>query len=114
MPTRLAIAAPNSAVVRKQILGMSLGTTIELRLKNKQKMQGTRGPVSDSGFTLVDASAGKHQIAFDDVVSVKKFTTNSHATRNILIGVGIGVAGVAIVLAILVSQRPTGTVPIGF
>jgi hypothetical protein len=60
--------------------------------------------VSDSGFTLVDARTGEHQIAFDDVVSVKQFTPKSHTTRNILIGVGIGIAAVAITLGILVAR----------
>jgi hypothetical protein len=64
-------------------------------------MRGTRGPVSNSGFTLVDARTGEHQIAFDDVASVRQLTKKSHLTRNILIGVGIGVAAVGITAGIL-------------
>jgi hypothetical protein len=93
-----AIAADS---VTNQITGMPLGTNIELRLKNQEKLRGARGAVSESGLILVDASAGEHKIAFADVVSVKRFSTNSHTTRNILIGVGIGLAGVAIAVGVL-------------
>jgi hypothetical protein len=74
---------------------------IEFLLKNKQTMRGTRGPVSNSGFTLVDARKGEHQIAFDDVATVKQITTKSHTTRNILIVTGIGVAVVGITLGVM-------------
>ena len=55
--------------------------------------------MSTSGFTLVDA--GEHQIAFDDVASVKQLTKKSHVTRNVLIGLGIGVAAVGITAGII-------------
>ena len=83
-----------------QIASMPLGTNIELRLKNTQKLRGARGEVSDSVFTLVDSSGGGRQIAFDDVTSVKQFTKKSHTTRNILIGVGIGFGAIALVVVV--------------
>jgi hypothetical protein len=101
MLTRLTAAAPDTANIRAQIVGMPLGASIELRLKDKQKLRGARGAVSDSGFTLVDARSGERQIAFDDVASVKPVNTKSHTGRNILIGVGIGVGAVAIVIVAL-------------
>ena len=90
--------APDADSVRTQILAISLGTRIELRLKNEQKISGTRGVVSDSGFTLVDVT-GERQIAFDDVTTVKQL--KSHTKRNILIGAGIALAAVAAVLVTL-------------
>ena len=72
MLARLASGAPDTDSVKAQIASMSSGTKIELRLKNNEKMRGTRGPVSGSGFTLVDGHNGERQIAFDDVVSVKQ------------------------------------------
>ncbi len=84
-----AVASPDTASVTTQIVGMPVGTNIELRLKNKQIVRGARGAVSTTTFTLVDSHAGEKQIAFDDVASVKLFTPKSHTTRNILIGVGI-------------------------
>jgi len=101
MLTRLAAAAPDTASIKTEIVSMPLGTSIELRLKDKQKLRGARGAVSDSGFTLVDPRSGERQIAFDDVSSVKQVNAKSHTARNILIGVGIGVGAVAIVIVSL-------------
>lgn len=82
-----------------QIAAMPTGTKIELRLNNKQTVRGTRGPLSTTGFTLVDARAGERQIAFDEVVTVKQL--KSHTTRNVLIVVGIGVAALGITAGII-------------
>ena len=101
MLTCLASAAPDAASIKTEIGGIPLGTSIELRLKDKQKFRGARGAVSDSGFTLVDTRSGERQIAFDDVASVKHVNAKSHTGRNILIGVGIGVGAVAIVIVAL-------------
>jgi hypothetical protein len=92
-----AAARANTASVTTQIVGMPLGTNIELRLKTKQKMRGARGAVYDTGFALVDAHAREQQIAFDDVASVKLFTAKPHTARNILIGVGITLVVLAII-----------------
>lgn len=91
-----ALGEDNAAT---QITAMPAGAKMELRLKNNQTQRGARGPVSNVGFTLVDAHKGEHQIAFDDVASVKQL--KSHTTRNILIGVGIGVAALGITAGIL-------------
>jgi hypothetical protein len=104
MLTCLASAAPDTASFKTEIVGMPLGTSIELRLKHKRKLRGARGAVSDSGFTLVDTRSGERQIAFDDVASVKHVKAKSHTGRNILIGVGIGVGAVAIVIVALAKH----------
>jgi hypothetical protein len=98
---RLASAAPDTAGTRAEITAMPLGTNIEVRLKDRQKLRGARGAVSESGFTLVDARSGDRQIMFDDVASIKQVKTKSHTGRNILIGVAIGVGAVAIVIVSL-------------
>lgn len=87
--------------VRAEVLGMPIGTGVEVRLKNKQKVRGARGAVSESGFTLVDPKAGERPVAFDDVASVKRVDQKSHTARNILIGVGIGVGAVAVLMITL-------------
>lgn len=71
-------------------------------------MRGTRGPVSSSGFTLVDARRAEHQIAFDDVASVKRISAKSHTVRNILMVTGIGVAALGITAGILLRCGPFG------
>jgi hypothetical protein len=84
--------------VASQITAIPVGTRIELRLNNKQKVRGVRGQLSNAGFMLVDDRTGERQIAFDEVVSVKRF--KSHPIRNTLIVVGI----VLVVLGIVGSR----------
>jgi len=102
MLTQLGPAAFGADSITIQITGMPAGTKIEVRLKNKQRLQGTRGEVSDSGFTLLNPGTVDRKIAFDEVASVKPFTTKSHTKRNVLIGVGIGVVVAAAVFAAVV------------
>jgi hypothetical protein len=94
--------------VTSQITAMPTGAKIELHLKNKQTIRGARGALSNAGFTLVDTRKGEHQIAFDDVASVKQLTAKSHTTRNVLIGVGIGVAALGITAAIVLRCGSLG------
>jgi len=104
MVARLAPAAPDTASITAQITSIPLGARIELRLTNKQKLRGTRGALSTTGFAFAEAGAGERQIAFADVASVKQTITKSHTTRSVLIGVGIGLAAAAIVLAVIVTH----------
>ena len=98
--------------VSSQIAAMPAGTNIEVRLKNKERMRGTRGEVSSLGFTLADPSAGDHQLAFDDVRSVKQLTKKSHSTRNAWIGLGIGVGVVVVMVGVIVAVlAKTGNLP---
>jgi len=99
-------AAVGQQNVASQITAMPTGAKIELRMNNGQTMRGTKGALSNAGFTLVDAHTGDHQIAFDDVASVKQ--VKSHTTRNILIGVGIGVAALGITAGIILRCGPFG------
>lgn len=108
MVKSLAPAAFGAEDIASQIKAIPTGARIELRLKNKQKMRGARGPVMDSGFTLVDMRTGEHQIAFDDVASVKQVTKKSHLTRNILIVVVIVVAALGITVAVALRCGPFG------
>jgi hypothetical protein len=94
--------------VASQIAALPEGAKIELHLKNKQTMRGSRGALSSAGFTLVDASKAEHQIAFDDVARVIRLPRKSHTTRNVLIGVGIGVAALGITAAIVLRCGPLG------
>ena len=94
--------------VASQITAMPLGTKIELRLKDKQKLSGTTGALSGTGFAFIDASTGERQIAFDDVASVKRIGAKSHTARNVLIIAGIGVAIAAIVIVVHAKECPLG------
>lgn len=108
MMTQLGPAASGADSVTSQITGMPSGANIEVRLKNKQTLRGTRGEVSGSGFTLLNPDAGDRQIAFDDVIAVKQVNKKSHTTRNVLIIVGIGVVVAVAVLAIHIKNCPLG------
>jgi hypothetical protein len=108
MMTQLGPAASGADSVTSQITGMPSGANIEVRLKNKQTLRGTRGEVSGSGFTLLNPDAGDRQIAFDDVIAVKQVNKKSHTTRNVLIVVGIGVVVAVAVLAIHIKNCPLG------
>lgn len=104
MMMQLVPAVSGAEAVASQITAMPQGTKIEVHLKNKQIFSGTRGPVSETGFTLVDSRAGEHELTFVDVVSVKRINTQSHVKRNVLIGVGIGAVVVVGVIAAVVLQ----------
>jgi len=108
MVARLAPAAPDTASIATQITSIPLGAQIELRLTNKQKLRGTRGALTNTGFAFAEAHSGERQIAFADVASVKQTTTKSHTARNVLIGVGIGLAAAVIVVAVLVNHAKYG------
>jgi hypothetical protein len=82
--------------VTAQINDLPLGAKIQVRLKTKQTLRGTRGAVSESGFALLDAQAAARQLTFDEVASVK-LAPKSHTVRYVVLG---GVIVVAVVLAI--------------
>jgi len=67
MVTELGPAAFGAKDVTSQITGMPTGTNIEVQLKTKQTLRGTRGEVSSTGFTLLNPGVGDRQIAFVDV-----------------------------------------------
>lgn len=110
MVTHLGPAAfgADKVNVTVQIAGIPTGANIEVRLKNKQTLRGTRGEVSSFGFTLLNPGAGDRQLAFDDITSVKQLSKKSHTTRNVLIVVGIGVAVFAAVVAAQIKGNCCG------
>lgn len=108
MITQLGPAVSGADSVTSEITGMPAGTNIEVHLKNKESLRGTRGDVSTSGFTLVNTNTGNRQVAFDDVSSVKEMTHRSHKTRNILIITGVALVVVVTALAIQIKRCPVG------
>ena len=108
MVMHLGPAAFGADNVTSQIAGIPTGANIEVRLKNKQTLRGTRGAVSSSGFTLLNPGAGDRQLAFDDVTSVKQLSKKSHTTRNVLIIVGVAVVVLAVVVGVALRCGPFG------
>jgi hypothetical protein len=107
MMMRLGPAAFGADSATIQIAGIPTGANIEVRLKNKQTLRGTRGEVSSSGFTLVTAGAADRQLAFDDVTSVK-LNRKSHTKRNVLIVAGVAVVAVTVAVVIYAKSCPLG------
>jgi hypothetical protein len=106
-----ALGADN---ISSQIAGMPAGADIEVHLKTKQALRGTKGEVSGSGFILANPSTGNRQIAFDEVTSVKQLTRKSHKTRNILIITGVALGVVITVVAIHIKNCPVGCRSTGY
>ena len=106
--TQLGPAAFGADDVTRQISGLPTGANIEVRLKNRQTLRGTKGEVSGSGFTLMKPGAGDRQLAFDEVVSVKRLNQKSHTTRNVLIIAGVAVVAIAVALTIYIKRCPLG------
>jgi hypothetical protein len=101
------LAEADTPAIAAQITALPLGASIELRLKTNEKVRGSKGAASDTGFTLLNPHASDRQIAFDDVASVKLY--KSHTTRNVLIIVGIGVVvTVGILAAVILRCAPLG------
>lgn len=105
---QLIPSASGADDVAGKIAAMPPGARIELRLKSQQTMRGTVGAVSDADFTLVDAAAGQRKISFGDVSSVRQVGGKSHTKRNVLIGVGIGVAALGITAGLIARCAPFG------
>jgi hypothetical protein len=96
--------------VASQITAMKPGTHMEVRLKSKEKLRGTRGDVSASGFTLLNKSAADRQITFAEVTSVTKKSTGK---RKALIATAIVVGVGVVVVVTFVVLAKTKTIPIG-
>lgn len=108
LAAQLGSAAFGAEDITAQIARMPAGTSIEVRLKDKQTLRGTRGDVSGSGFTLLNPGGGDRQIAFGDVASVKQLNKKSHTKRNVLIIAGIAVVAVAVAVVIYAKNCPLG------
>jgi hypothetical protein len=98
MMMQLGQPAWGAETVSSKIARIPMGANIEVHLKDKQALRGTRGEVSSSGFTLGNSSTGDRQVAFDDVTSVKDLTKQSHKTRTILLITGIAAVAIVVVL----------------
>lgn len=91
---------------KTRVRAIPLGSLVDVRLNNNEKIRGRMGEVPDEGFLIQTVQGGKvetRKIAFTDMKSVK-FVHKSHTTRNILLVAGIAVAVLAIVVAVGFKQ----------
>lgn len=95
--------------LKEQVVLLTPGSVVEVTLKNKDKLRGRLGAVTDSGFDLqyVDqGSASNRTLRFDDVKNVKLQGTGMSTAGKIVIGVLAGF-GVLVVIA-LIGLAATG------
>ncbi len=87
--------------IKQRILEIPPGSTIEVRLLNKQKIRGRLGEVTDEGFSLTTAQGEKistQKIAFNELKSVKKVEGGKagHVLLYALAGIGALFVGLII------------------
>ena len=81
--------------LKEQALEIPLGSLIEARLQNKEKLRGRMGEITDDGFRLQHARANKvetRNIAFAELKSIKMVERESSGGRialYVLAGVGV-------------------------
>ena len=91
-----APAKSHDGTVKEQVLNISQGGVVEVRLTDKTKSRGRLGPVSDSGFELQTMKDGKivtAQIAFGEVTSIKDTAKKSFGHS---VSKGFLIAGIVI------------------
>jgi hypothetical protein len=89
--------------VRERVLKIPAGAIVVVRLRNKEKVKGRMGEVTNEAFTVQTAKGNeieKRTVSFADVKSIKTASTTGHK-----VGLGLTIAGVtvgAIFLGILI------------
>ncbi len=88
---------------RERVLKIPPGAIVVVRLRNKEKVKGRMGEVTNEAFTVQTAQGNeieKRTVSFDEVKSIKTASTTGHK-----VGLGLGIAGVGVgatVLGILI------------
>lgn len=92
--------------LKAALIEIPTGSIVELRLKDKQKLRGKLGSLSDTDVQLQTLQSGKietRSIAFDQVKSIKVhgkgMGTAAKVTLGVLAGIGTFIVIVAIVAA---------------
>ena len=97
---------PGQTGSKERVLAIPAGSTVEVRLKDKTRLSGRLGAVSDAGFELQTERSGKietRQIGFDDLQSIKDTSKRPHPVRRTVVPAIVGgVAVAALVVALVV------------
>lgn len=95
--------------IAAQVAKIAMGSEIEVRLFNKEKLRGRLGEVSGTGFILLIPSGTasiKRNLAFDDVKSVRVVRTRLVRTRRPRgPAFPLMVAGVVVAVILLIAVR---------
>jgi hypothetical protein len=96
------------ATLKERILEIPPGTTIEVRLLNKQRIRGRLGEITDDGFSLTTVQGDKiatQRIAFTELKSFKKLEGGKagHAVLYGLAGLGVLLVVITVWAAVAAS-----------
>ncbi len=95
-------AAYGDGMMETRIRSFPTGTRIEVRLRDGQKVRGTKGAEGERSFLLFDDRSVERKIAYEQVARVREIQqTPSRKSAYILFGVTFGIA-VAISIAMAV------------
>lgn len=101
---------PRSQSLKEKVIEIPMGSIIEVRLENRQKLRGKLGAVSDSGFelqTVREGSISTQTLGYEQVTSIKHkekgMSTGAKITLGILAGIGVFVLIVVAVAAATVG-----------
>jgi hypothetical protein len=93
--------ASQKRTLKEQVLEIPPQTIIEARLKNKERVRGRLGEVSDEGFVLKMAKANKiedRKISFDELRSIKVVEHKRSKGEWVMLGILGGVGAFALIL----------------
>jgi hypothetical protein len=95
-----------SATVQDEVVKLTKGSMIEVKLKSRKKVNGRLGEVSADGFE-VQEKAGNVNLRFASVdwVAAKKPVKGNNKAVWIVVGVGVGVVVVLTILGAVVALR---------
>lgn len=89
-------AAPAKPSIKEQVVLTPAGSLVEVKLRDKRKLRGRMGAVTDTGFTVQHLEKEKVQDARIDFADVKSFkhrqggmSTGAKVTLGVLAGVGV-------------------------
>lgn len=80
--------------LKEQALEIPVGSQIEARLQNKEKLRGRMGEITDDGFRLQHVRANKvetRNIAFAELKSIKMVERESSGRIALYVLAGVGV-----------------------
>lgn len=89
-------AQGTTPTAKEQVIAISRGSAVEVRLLDGSKLRGSMGAVSDSGFELYTGTQGKQDVAFERVKSVKDRTAKSFG-RSLGRGYIVGIIVVVVI-----------------
>ncbi len=90
--------------LQEKVLEIPPGSRVQVRLKNKEKLRGRLGEVSNEGFVLQYARGNQieeRKISFDEVKSLKVKEGGSNALVWVLVGAAAGLGVFFVVLLLL-------------